>query len=175
MFNMWLQTLKFIAKKSKCASLAHEIGFSAPNLWNLLRLVKGATQLCTSKKECNKLDLTAAQYFWLVDHHDWSRWFVISGPMKMEFETQFYWWGCPKKTARLRHVIYYPELHTEHWWRCSNNQKMLGPVNVIQIQCAWKADKMEIPVFYLANHNEWSKWWHLNSLALCPLHFSVCR
>jgi hypothetical protein len=24
---------------------------------------KGATQLCTSKKECNKLDLTAAQYF----------------------------------------------------------------------------------------------------------------
>jgi uncharacterized membrane protein len=26
-------------------------------------LVKGATQLCTSKKECNELDLTAAQYF----------------------------------------------------------------------------------------------------------------
>jgi hypothetical protein len=32
----------------------------------------------TSKEECNKLDLTAAQYFWLVEHNDWSRWFAIS-------------------------------------------------------------------------------------------------
>jgi hypothetical protein len=24
------------------------------------------------------LDLTAAQYFWLVDHNDWSKWFAIS-------------------------------------------------------------------------------------------------
>jgi hypothetical protein len=44
----------------------------------LLWLVKGATQLCTSKKECNKLNLIAAQYFSLVDHNDWSRWFAIS-------------------------------------------------------------------------------------------------
>jgi hypothetical protein len=28
-----------------------------------LWLVKGATQLCTSKKESNELDLTAAQYW----------------------------------------------------------------------------------------------------------------
>jgi hypothetical protein len=28
--------------------------------------------------KANKLDPTAAQYFWLVDHNDWSRWFVIS-------------------------------------------------------------------------------------------------
>jgi hypothetical protein len=50
-------------EKSKCASLAQEIGFSAPNSWSLPWLVKGPTQLCTSKKECTKLDLTAAQYF----------------------------------------------------------------------------------------------------------------
>jgi hypothetical protein len=44
--------------------LAQEIGFSAPNSCSLPWLViKGATQLCTSKKECNKLNLTAAQYF----------------------------------------------------------------------------------------------------------------
>ncbi len=42
-------------------------------LCSLQWLVKGATHLCTSKKECNKLDLTATQYFWLVDHNDWSR------------------------------------------------------------------------------------------------------
>jgi hypothetical protein len=67
--SMWLQTVKFIAKKSKFAGLAHEIGFSAPSSCSLRRLVKGtAIQLCTSKKECNKLHLTAAQYFWLVDH-----------------------------------------------------------------------------------------------------------
>jgi hypothetical protein len=49
-------------KKSKCAGLAQEVGFSAPNLSSLLWL-EGATQLCTSKKESNILDLTVAQYF----------------------------------------------------------------------------------------------------------------
>jgi len=53
-------------------------GFSAPNSCSLQWLVKCATQLCTSKKDCNKLDLTAAQYFWLVVDNDWSRWFAIS-------------------------------------------------------------------------------------------------
>ncbi len=75
---MWVQSLKFIVKKSKCAGLADEIGFSAPNVTSLPWQGKVATQLCTSKKECNKLDLTAAQYFWLVDHNDWSKWFAIS-------------------------------------------------------------------------------------------------
>jgi hypothetical protein len=42
---------------------SQEIGFSAPNVGSLSWLVKGATHLCSSKKECNKLDLTAAQYF----------------------------------------------------------------------------------------------------------------
>jgi hypothetical protein len=64
--SIWHQTVKFIAKKSKCAGLAQEIGFSAPNLCSLLWLVKGTTQLCTSSSEdCNELDLTASQYFWL--------------------------------------------------------------------------------------------------------------
>jgi hypothetical protein len=47
---------------SKCAGLAQEIDFSEPNLCSLPWLVKGATQLWTSKNECNKLDLNAAQY-----------------------------------------------------------------------------------------------------------------
>jgi hypothetical protein len=50
-------------KKSKSAGLAQEIDLSAPNSCCLPWLVKGATQLCTSKKEYNKLELTAAQYF----------------------------------------------------------------------------------------------------------------
>jgi len=41
---------------------------------------KGTTQVCTSKKECTKLYLTAAQYFSLMDRFDWSRWFAISSP-----------------------------------------------------------------------------------------------
>jgi hypothetical protein len=50
-------------KKSKCAGLAQEIGFPEPNLCSLPWLVKGTTQLRTCEKECNKLDLTAVQYF----------------------------------------------------------------------------------------------------------------
>jgi hypothetical protein len=81
---MWLQTIKFIATKSKCASLAQEIGFSAANSCNLLRMVKSATPLCTSQKECNKLDLTAAQYFWLVQVVGQSEPAPTSAPMWMD-------------------------------------------------------------------------------------------
>ncbi len=45
--------------------------------------VKGAakTTLCTSTKECNKYDLTAAHCFLRLAHHnDWSRWFAIRSP-----------------------------------------------------------------------------------------------
>jgi hypothetical protein len=52
---------KCIAKK--CAGLAQEIGFSAPNSCSSPWLVNGTTQWCTSKKERNKFDLTATQYF----------------------------------------------------------------------------------------------------------------
>jgi hypothetical protein len=30
------------------------------------------------QQECNELHVTTSQYFWLVDHNDWSRWFAIS-------------------------------------------------------------------------------------------------
>jgi hypothetical protein len=46
-------------KKSKCAGLAQEIGFSAPKIRaDCPGFVKGATHWCTSKKECNKLNWT---------------------------------------------------------------------------------------------------------------------
>jgi hypothetical protein len=66
-------------------------------------LVKGATQLCTSKNECNKLDLTADQYFWLVDHYDWSTWFAISSPHIYANTTLLV--RFQKKPAKLRHLI----------------------------------------------------------------------
>jgi hypothetical protein len=53
--------LKFIVKKSKCAGLAQEIGFSAPNSCSLPWLAKAQRSCAPPKKECNKLDLTAAQ------------------------------------------------------------------------------------------------------------------
>jgi hypothetical protein len=106
LLSMWLQTVKFIVRMSKCACLAQEIEFSAPNSCSFPCLVKGATQLCTSKKECNKLDLTGALLIavykqtgtiWLVDHYGWSRWLAISSLMDMQFQLQFYWWGCEKE------------------------------------------------------------------------------
>jgi hypothetical protein len=104
--SMWLETVKFSVKKSKCAGLAQEIGFSAPNLCSLMWLVKGATQLCTSQKECNKLHLTAAQYFWLIDLSDWSRWFAISSPPCI-CSSSFSFIGevAKKQIAKLRHLI----------------------------------------------------------------------
>jgi hypothetical protein len=89
--------VKFIVKKSKCASLAQDIAFYSPNSWSLPWLVKGATQLCASKKECNKLDLIAAQYFSLVDHNDWSRWFAISSPHVYAVQFTVLLVGLPKK------------------------------------------------------------------------------
>jgi hypothetical protein len=47
-------------KKSTFRGLAQEIGISAPNS---SMVGKGRTQLCTSKEECTKLDLIAAEYF----------------------------------------------------------------------------------------------------------------
>jgi len=43
-----------------CSFLSEEVKVFAPNSCNLPWLVKGATQLCTSKTEYNKLDLIAA-------------------------------------------------------------------------------------------------------------------
>jgi hypothetical protein len=80
--SMWLQTVKFICEKSPyiCQFSSRNWFFCTKCVCILPWLVKGATQLCTSKKECNKLDLTLTQYFSLLDHNDWSRWFAISSP-----------------------------------------------------------------------------------------------
>ncbi len=105
--SMWLQTVQFIVKKSKCTGLDEEIGFSAPNSCSLPWLVKGATQSCTSKKECNKLDLTAAEYFWLIDHNYWSKWFAISSSHVRAVLVKVLLLGLPKKNQlnKLRHLI----------------------------------------------------------------------
>jgi hypothetical protein len=57
------------------------------------------------KKECNKSDLIAAQYFWLVDHNDWSRWFAISSPHINSVPVTVLLVGYPRKTSKLRHLI----------------------------------------------------------------------
>jgi hypothetical protein len=70
-------------KSKKNAGLGQEIDFDSTKLHIVLRWpVNGAATLCIcSRKECNKLDLTAAQYFRLAHHHtDWSRWFAIRSP-----------------------------------------------------------------------------------------------
>jgi len=77
------------------------MGFSAPNLCSLPWLVKGATQQCISKKECNKLDLTPAQYFRLVDHNDWSRWFASSSPHTYVVPVTVLLVGLPQKQLNL--------------------------------------------------------------------------
>jgi len=102
---MFLKTVKFTAKMSKCASLPEEIGFSAPKSCSFPWLVKGATHLCASTKECNKLDLIAAQYFSLVDHNDWSRWFTISSSHVYAVPNTVLLVGLPKKKEKLNSDI----------------------------------------------------------------------
>jgi hypothetical protein len=84
--------------KSKSAGLAQEIGFVAPNSCTLQWLLKCATQLCTFKKECNKLDLR-------LSISDWSIIMIGPGglllvvPMYMQFRGYSFIGGVPKKTC----------------------------------------------------------------------------
>ncbi len=113
LLSMWLHTEKNIIKKSKCAGLSQEIGFSAINSSSLRKWRNIVVHL----NECNKLDLTAAQCFWLVHQNDSSRWFAVSSSHVYAVLVTVLLVGLPKrKTAKLRH---YPEWHTEHRWRCS--------------------------------------------------------
>jgi len=57
------------------------------------------------KKECNKFDFTAAQYFCLVDDNDWSRWFAISSSHVYAVPVTVLLAGLPKQAAKLRHLI----------------------------------------------------------------------
>jgi hypothetical protein len=83
-------------------------------LCSLPWLVHGATQLCTSKRECNKY------WTWLqLSISDWS--IIMIGPCglllvvptNMQLQLQFYWWVAKKKTAKLRHLIL---LSTVTYW-----------------------------------------------------------
>jgi hypothetical protein len=74
-----------------------------PNLCSLPWLVKGATQLWTSKKEWNKLDLNCSSVFLIGS-------IIRIGPggllLVVFTYMQFYWWGCQKKkAAQLRRLI----------------------------------------------------------------------
>jgi hypothetical protein len=83
--------LTFIGEKAKCASLAQEIGFSAPNSCSLPWLVKVATQLCTSKKECNKSDMTWSSVFLIGPGG-----LLLVVPTYLQFQLQFLLVGLPK-------------------------------------------------------------------------------
>ncbi len=45
---------------------------------------------------------------------------ILVVPTYMQFQLQFYWWGCRNKTAKLTHLILLSRVHTEHLWRCPN-------------------------------------------------------
>jgi hypothetical protein len=92
---------KIYCKKVKTCRFSSWNLFFCTKFVQLPWLIKGATQF---KKDCNKLDLTAAQYFWLVDHNDWSRWFAISSPRIYAVTVVLV--RLPKKnTPKLRHLI----------------------------------------------------------------------
>jgi hypothetical protein len=141
---MWLQTVRLIVKKSKCAGLAHKIGFATPNSCSLPRLVKGATQLCTSQKECNKLHLTAAQYFWLADYNDWSRFAISSPPCVCRSRFSFIGGIATKEAVKLRHLILLsmwdlnshssdtPFTVLTHYQSCMANRNMNGLPMIIR-------------------------------------------
>jgi hypothetical protein len=128
MLSMWFQTVKFIVTMWKCACLAPEIDFSASNLCSLPCLVKGATQLCTSKKQCNKLDLTAALLIavykqigtiWLVNHSAWSTCLLLVVPQICSSNYSFIGGVAKKKSAKLKRLILLSKVTYWARWRCS--------------------------------------------------------
>jgi hypothetical protein len=56
------------------------------------------------QKKCNKLDLTAAQYFGLIDHNDWSRWFAISSAHTYAGPVTVLLVGLPKEKQLNLHI-----------------------------------------------------------------------
>jgi hypothetical protein len=142
--GMWLQRVKSVVTRSKCASSAQEIVFSAPNLCSLASLVKGATQLCTSKKECNKLDLTAAQYFWLVDRNDWSRWLAISSSHVYAVPVTVLLVGLQKTKAKLRHLIW---LSRVTYWAAAE-MLLVFAAKVIILDTSWCCPAKKILIFF---------------------------
>jgi hypothetical protein len=99
--SMWLQTVTFNEKRSKCVSLAQEIGFSAPNSYTLPWLVKGQNSCAPPQKR-------VINWTWLgLSISDWSLIMLGPGglllvvPTYVGFQLQFYWWGCKKRELNL--------------------------------------------------------------------------
>jgi len=103
-------------EKSKYAGLALENGLSFAYLQSSRWLVKGTATSCTSKKECNKYHLTAAQCFPLSHQTDWSRWFAISSPPHICCPSFSFMGGVEKQKLDVKNIS--AGSHTEHRWRC---------------------------------------------------------
>jgi len=110
-FHTWL-TVRCVQISGTCNfSGAMRNTLHPPPPYNVPWLVKGATQLFNVQNECNKftvekeskksnkLHMTATQYFWLVDHNDWSRWFAISSPPDIYSSTFSSIGGVAKKKS----------------------------------------------------------------------------
>jgi hypothetical protein len=108
--TMWFQRVKFILKTSNCASLAQEIGFSAPNSCSMLCPVNciyvGTAYSCRHRVAPPKKSVI--NWTWLRRSiSDWSIVLIGPGglllvfPTYMQFQSQFYRWGCQKKKKQL--------------------------------------------------------------------------
>jgi hypothetical protein len=85
--------------------------FSSGNWFFCTKIVQlpmagnGRNTFVRLKKRVYKLDLIVAQYFWLVDHNDWSRWFAISSCHIYVVPITVLLMGLRKIKAKLRHLI----------------------------------------------------------------------
>jgi hypothetical protein len=102
--SMWLQTVKFIAKKSNVPVKLRKLVF-------LHQILAASNGLWKAQHSCAPSKKSVINWTWLrLSISDWS---IIIGPgclpfvvpTEMQFQLQFYWWGCPKKGLNLRHLI----------------------------------------------------------------------
>ncbi len=120
--SMWLETIKFIAKKWKCAGLAQEISLSAPNSCSLLAVAGRRRNSCAPPKK------SVINWTWLrLSISDWLIIMIGRGgllsvvPTYMQLQLHFYWWGCQKrKQPKLRHLILL--------YRVTTSRDALGPL-----------------------------------------------
>ncbi len=139
------------------ARLAQENGFGSAKLPMLLWLVKGTGVMCTRRKECTKYDLTAAQYFWLAHHNDWSRWFAVVVPYLFAVPVSVLWVGLQKSTQlNLDVKNIFSGSHTEQLERCSKAmskyaRKFLGGCYVLCIHIDYIPSNLKVhyPITYL--------------------------
>jgi hypothetical protein len=97
--SMWLQTAKFIVKNPKCAALAQEIDFSAPNSCSLHGCEMAQHIYAPPKKNVINWTWLHLNSFWLVIHNNWSRWFAISSSHVYAIPVTILLVGLPKKTS----------------------------------------------------------------------------